>query len=88
MSVIYTCVCACIYVQREFSDTFKVWYDSFGGDAIGLTCGNNISSKVKKYAFSFLTMKLEFSNIQPFLIEPTVYTFRNEEEMIVMTEKI
>lgn len=26
-----------IDLQREFPDTFKVWYDSLGGDAIGLT---------------------------------------------------
>ncbi|GFQ06850.1 nucleolar protein 6 [Phtheirospermum japonicum] len=32
-------------LMREFPDTFKVWYDSFGGDAIGLTCGNKISKK-------------------------------------------
>ncbi|KAL8507398.1 hypothetical protein ACS0TY_018083 [Phlomoides rotata] len=32
-------------IEREFADTFKVWYDSFGGDAIGLTCGNNKNSK-------------------------------------------
>ncbi|KAG6402464.1 hypothetical protein SASPL_134658 [Salvia splendens] len=27
-------------LMREFPDTFKVWCDSLGGDAIGLTCGN------------------------------------------------
>ncbi|KAL3630291.1 hypothetical protein CASFOL_023275 [Castilleja foliolosa] len=32
-------------IEREFPDTFKLWYDSFGGDAIGLTCGNKISKK-------------------------------------------
>lgn len=34
------------YGQKEFPDMFKVWYDSFGGDAIGLTCSHKIS-KVK-----------------------------------------
>ncbi|KAL6542299.1 hypothetical protein OROMI_023901 [Orobanche minor] len=32
-------------IERDFPDTFKVWYDSFGGDAIGLTCGNKCSKK-------------------------------------------
>ncbi|KAI3451695.1 hypothetical protein Pfo_008360 [Paulownia fortunei] len=32
-------------IEREFPDMFKVWYDSFGGDAIGLTCGNKYSKK-------------------------------------------
>ncbi|KAL0343289.1 UNVERIFIED_CONTAM: Nucleolar protein 6 [Sesamum angustifolium] len=32
-------------IEREFPDIFKVWYDSFGGDAIGLTCGNKSSKK-------------------------------------------
>ncbi|XP_057772992.1 uncharacterized protein LOC130992396 [Salvia miltiorrhiza] len=32
-------------IEREFPGTFKVWCDSFGGDAIGLTCGNNSSKK-------------------------------------------
>ncbi|KAK6150894.1 hypothetical protein DH2020_015826 [Rehmannia glutinosa] len=27
-------------IEAKFPDMFKVWYDSFGGDAIGLTCGN------------------------------------------------
>ncbi|KAL0378137.1 UNVERIFIED_CONTAM: Nucleolar protein 6 [Sesamum radiatum] len=34
-----------VMIQREFPDIFKVWYDSFGGDAIGLTCGNKSSKK-------------------------------------------
>ncbi|KAL6551884.1 hypothetical protein OROGR_008038 [Orobanche gracilis] len=32
-------------IERDFPETFKVWYDSFGGDAIGLTCGNKFSKK-------------------------------------------
>ncbi|KAL1551276.1 nucleolar protein 6-like [Salvia divinorum] len=32
-------------IEREFPDMFKVWCDSLGGDAIGLTCGNSSSKK-------------------------------------------
>jgi U3 small nucleolar RNA-associated protein 22 len=32
-------------MQKEFSDMFKVWYDSLGGDAIGITW-EKFSSKV------------------------------------------
>ncbi|CAA0839558.1 Unknown protein [Striga hermonthica] len=32
-------------IKAKFADTFNVWYDSFGGDAIGLTCGNKSSKK-------------------------------------------
>lgn len=32
-------------LKGEFPDTFKVWYDSFGGDAIGLTWERKISKK-------------------------------------------
>lgn len=35
-----------IDLQKEFPDTFEVWYDSIGGDAIGLTWKR--SSKVLK----------------------------------------
>nr|GMC99114.1 nucleolar protein 6 [Ipomoea batatas] len=32
-------------IEREFPDTFKIWYDSLGGDAIGLTWGKASSKK-------------------------------------------
>ncbi|KAJ3674070.1 hypothetical protein LUZ60_006062 [Juncus effusus] len=32
-------------LKREFPDKIKVWYDSIGGDAIGLTWNKNISKK-------------------------------------------
>ncbi|KAL8044894.1 hypothetical protein ABFX02_08G076200 [Erythranthe guttata] len=32
-------------IEREFPEMFKVWYDSFGGDAIGLTYSSKISKK-------------------------------------------
>lgn len=32
-------------LKGEFPDTFKVWYDSFGGDAIGLTWERKVSKK-------------------------------------------
>ena len=33
------------HMQKEFSNMFKVWYDSLGGDAIGITW-DRFSSKV------------------------------------------
>lgn len=30
---------------EEFSNTFKIWYDALGGDAVGLTWGTNSSKK-------------------------------------------
>ncbi|XP_022856582.1 nucleolar protein 6 [Olea europaea var. sylvestris] len=32
-------------IEREFPDEFKVWYDSLGGDAVGLTLRNKSSKK-------------------------------------------
>ncbi|XP_022152358.1 nucleolar protein 6 [Momordica charantia] len=32
-------------LQKEFSSTFNIWYDSLGGDAIGLTWGQHNSKK-------------------------------------------
>ncbi|KAL2497823.1 Nrap protein [Abeliophyllum distichum] len=32
-------------IEREFHEKFKMWYDSLGGDAIGLTFGNKSSKK-------------------------------------------
>ncbi|KAH6800552.1 nucleolar protein [Perilla frutescens var. hirtella] len=37
--------CYVTEIEREFPNIFKVWCDSFGGDAIGLTCGNKSSKK-------------------------------------------
>uniref|UniRef100_A0A803Q1Y2 Nucleolar protein 6 n=1 Tax=Cannabis sativa TaxID=3483 RepID=A0A803Q1Y2_CANSA len=32
-------------IEEEFPSTFKIWYDSLGGDAVGLTWGINSSKK-------------------------------------------
>ncbi|RAL52526.1 hypothetical protein DM860_017220 [Cuscuta australis] len=37
--------CFITEIKREFPDTFKIWYDSLGGDAIGLTWGKANSKK-------------------------------------------
>ncbi|CAH9146997.1 unnamed protein product [Cuscuta epithymum] len=37
--------CFITEIERELPDTFKIWYDSLGGDAIGLTWGKVISKK-------------------------------------------
>ncbi|RYR25400.1 hypothetical protein Ahy_B02g059115 isoform F [Arachis hypogaea] len=36
------------HLQKEFSNTFKVWHDSLGGDVIGLTWVESYSSKKRK----------------------------------------
>lgn len=39
-----------LYFQRRFPDCFKVWYDSLGGDAIGVTW-NQEGLKVSVFFF-------------------------------------
>lgn len=54
-------------MQREFPDTFKVWCDSFGGDAIGLTCGTR-SSKVQMLSISEVLKKMQHFISQPYAL--------------------
>jgi hypothetical protein len=50
------------YLQCEFSKTFKLWYGSIGGDAVGLTWENPkvlVTAWAIEHFFSFVSAQKE-----------------------------